>query len=74
MPLIPVFKGYLLDKGSSMRLKGEEIIELKLITHQDHKLVVNVVDIETLYNEPFFALRERDLIWAFRGNNAISSS
>jgi hypothetical protein len=30
------------------------------MAHQDDKVVVDVVCIETLYNEPFFASRERD--------------
>jgi hypothetical protein len=30
MPLIPIFKGYLLNKGSTMTPKGKDIIELRL--------------------------------------------
>jgi hypothetical protein len=30
MPLIPIFIGYLLNKGSTMRPQGEDIIELRL--------------------------------------------
>jgi hypothetical protein len=48
MPLIRILKGYLLDKGSTMRLKGEDIVELGLTTHQDDKTIVGVVGIETL--------------------------
>jgi hypothetical protein len=28
MPLIPIFKGYLLNKGSTMKPKGEDIVKL----------------------------------------------
>jgi hypothetical protein len=48
MPLIHIFKGYLLDKGSSMRPKGEDIVELGFTTHQDDKMVVDVVGTKTL--------------------------
>jgi len=32
------------------------------MAHQDDKVVVDVVGTKTLQNEPFLALRERDLI------------
>jgi hypothetical protein len=38
MPLIPILKGYLLDKGSTMRPKGEDNVELGLI-HYDKMLI-----------------------------------
>jgi hypothetical protein len=47
MPLMPIFKGYLLNKGSTLKPKGNDNIELGLITHQDDKMVVDVVGIKT---------------------------
>jgi hypothetical protein len=35
MSLIHIFKGYLLDKGSTMKPKGEDIIELGLTVRFD---------------------------------------
>jgi len=37
MPLIPILKGYLLDKISTMRLKGEDNVELGLTRNFDNK-------------------------------------
>jgi len=35
MSLIHILKGYLLDKGSTMKLKGEDIVELGLTIRFD---------------------------------------
>jgi hypothetical protein len=43
MPLIPNLKGYSLNKGSIMRPKGKDTIELGFIKHQDDKMVVDVI-------------------------------
>jgi hypothetical protein len=37
MPLTPILKGYLLDKISTMRLKGEDNVELGLTRKFDNK-------------------------------------
>jgi len=36
MPLIPILKGYLLDKISTMRLKGEDNVEQGLTRNFDN--------------------------------------
>ncbi len=41
MPLIPILKGYKLDKGSTMKPKGEDTIELKF-TNVEGRLLLNV--------------------------------
>ncbi len=40
MPLIPILKGYLLDKRSTMKPKGEDTIELNF-TNVEGRLLLN---------------------------------
>jgi hypothetical protein len=50
MPLIPILKGYLLDKISTMRLKGEDNVELGLTRNFDNKELYIFVMERHLFN------------------------